>query len=252
MTGHEQWDELAVGHALGALEPEDDQAFAAHLRECGQCGQTLADMEAVAAQLAYGVDEAEPPPALLDSIMSEVRASGRVAVVPRPAARVTSLQPRRTRAWPQPTWLATAAALVLVVALTGWNLQLRADNAAKSRALAARNGYLQAVTDPSAQSVVLRPVGSVPSARAQVLVQGQRAWLVVDGFDQNDTTKQVYVLWKLSADAVTPVRTFDVVHDGPNFIDAGNVADPAVEKFAVSLEPGRVMPVKPTQVVVSA
>jgi anti-sigma-K factor RskA len=251
MSGHDAWDELAVGQALGALEPEDEQAFATHLRECAQCGRTLADMEAATAQLAYGVDAAEPPPALLDSIMSEVRRSERVAVVPRQAERVIPLR-RRARQWPDAPWLATAAAAVLVVALAGWNFQLRADNAAKSQALAARSGYLSAATDPNAKPVVLKPVDTATTARAQVLVQGTRAWLVVDGFDQNDTAKQVYVLWKVSGDQTTPVRTFDVVHDGPNFIDAGEVADANTEGFAVSIENGRTMPATPGKVVVSA
>jgi hypothetical protein len=250
MMGHEPWDELAVGHALGALEPEDEQSFVGHLHECAQCGRTLADMEAVAAQLAYGAEAAQPPPSLLESIMTEVRASNRVVAVPQQPTRVTALRPR-TRRWAERSWLATAAALVLVVALAGWNVQLRADNAAKSRALAARDGYLSAVTDPTTKSVSLTSVDA-RAARAQVLVQGARAWLVVDGFEQNDTTKQVYVLWKISGNTLTPVRTFDVVHEGPNFIDAGEIAPAATDTFAVSIEKGRTMPAKPGTVVVSA
>lgn len=250
MTGHEPWAELAVGHALGALEPEDEQEFTGHLRECAQCGRTLADMEAVAAQLAYGVDAAEPPPSLLDSIMTEVRASGRVAVVPRQAARVSPPRPRPSRGWPQPSWLATAAALALVVALTGWNLQLRADNAAKSRALDVRNKVGQLALDPQTRTVALKSDGA---PRAEVFVQGSRAWLLVDGFDENDTSRQVYVLWKASDNALTPIHTFDVVHPGANFIEVGDVGDPTkIQSFAVSIEPGRTMPPTPSTVVVKA
>lgn len=244
MSGHEHWDELAVGHALGALEPEDDQAFSEHLRECAQCGRTLADMEAVSAQLAYGVEAADPPPALLESIMSEVRTSDRVAVVPRQPSGVTELRRRRPGRRLEPPWLAAAAALVLVVVLAGWNVQLRADNAAKTRALAVRNQVGQALTDPGTRSVALKSEGR---PQAQVLVQGTRAWLVVNGFDQNDRAQHVYVLWQLSRDSKKPIRFFDVVHDGPNYIDVGTLDGQAtVDDFAVSKEPQGRKPVEPT------
>ena len=34
---HERFEELAAGHALGALEPEDEQAFLAHVPACARC-----------------------------------------------------------------------------------------------------------------------------------------------------------------------------------------------------------------------
>ena len=36
---HRSWDELAVGWALHALEPEDEALFAAHLASCARCGR---------------------------------------------------------------------------------------------------------------------------------------------------------------------------------------------------------------------
>jgi hypothetical protein len=250
-TGHEQWDELAVGRALGALEPEDEQAFAAHVRDCAHCGRMLADMEAVAAQLAYGVEAAEPPPAVLDSIMAEVRGSDAVTVIHDRPPVVTPMRRPSARPRFDRSWLAAAAALVLVVGLAGWNFQLRADNHAKSRALAVREQIGKVALDPGTRTVALK---NDSTQRAQVLVQGTKAWLVVDGFDENDTSRQVYVLWKLSGSAATPVRTFDVVHGGLNFISVGDVGDASrIDKFAVSIEPGRNMPTTPpTKVIVSA
>jgi hypothetical protein len=34
---HQRYDELAVGWALHALEPEDEAAFARHLSGCARC-----------------------------------------------------------------------------------------------------------------------------------------------------------------------------------------------------------------------
>jgi hypothetical protein len=249
MAGHEHWDELAVGHALGALEPEDEQAFAGHVRDCSQCGRMLADMEAVTAQLAYGVEAAEPPPALRESIMAEVRGSDRVTVVRDRPPVVTPMR-RRTPRLPSfdRSWLATAAALVLVVGLAGWNLQLRSDNAAKSRALAVRDAAFRAGIDPAAQSVSLEGPGK---PRAEVFVKDGKAWLVVDGFGRNDTSDQVYVLWKDVGGQMHGVNKFDVVHDGVNVIPIGDVGDASqIKRFAVSIEKGRAIPPTPSTPIV--
>ena len=37
VSDHEEWEELAAAHALGALEPEDEQRFEAHLLTCREC-----------------------------------------------------------------------------------------------------------------------------------------------------------------------------------------------------------------------
>ena len=40
---HREFDELAVGWALHALEPEDEDAFAVHLPGCARCAETVAE-----------------------------------------------------------------------------------------------------------------------------------------------------------------------------------------------------------------
>ena len=40
-TSHEEWDELAVGYALSALEPDELDRFVLHLVDhCRQCSQS--------------------------------------------------------------------------------------------------------------------------------------------------------------------------------------------------------------------
>ena len=56
---HEAFDELAVGWALHALEPEDEAAFTAHLAGCRQCAQTVAETAEVMAALATDLPAAE-------------------------------------------------------------------------------------------------------------------------------------------------------------------------------------------------
>jgi hypothetical protein len=261
-TAHEEWEELAVGHALGALEPEDEQDFLTHLRGCDVCARTLADMEAVAGQLAYGVEPADPPPALLQSIMSEVRSTDRAR---ESAARSAGRSRRETSgAGPvsladrrrgmtqrsQPAWL-VAAAFVLVLAMGAWNFMLRADNQAKARALQLRNEVASALADPSTKSVALVSAER-PKAHAQVLVKGNQAYLVVEGLERNDPASTMYVLWKAGADRhMAGVAKFDVVKDGPNIIPITDLGDPAqIKQFAVSVEPAGRIPTTPSKDVV--
>jgi anti-sigma-K factor RskA len=78
---HEPFDELAVGWALHALEPEDEAAFTAHLAGCRRCAQTVAETAEVMAALATDLPAAEPSPSLRDRLRAEVE---RTEQVPAP------------------------------------------------------------------------------------------------------------------------------------------------------------------------
>jgi anti-sigma-K factor RskA len=69
---HEAFDELAVGWALHALEPEDEAAFGAHLAGCRRCEQTVAETAEVMAALAADLPSAEPSPSLRDRLRAAV------------------------------------------------------------------------------------------------------------------------------------------------------------------------------------
>ena len=76
----EQWEQLAVGHALDALEPEDAAAFATHLPTCAVCGQSVTEMTEVAAEMALAADPVPLPDTLWRGIASAVAASDRPAL----------------------------------------------------------------------------------------------------------------------------------------------------------------------------
>jgi anti-sigma factor RsiW len=61
VTGdHEVFDELAVGWALHALEPEDEAIFARHLPGCARCAETVAETTEVMAGMASDLPPAAP------------------------------------------------------------------------------------------------------------------------------------------------------------------------------------------------
>jgi len=68
--GHAEFEELAVGHALDALEPFDEARLLEHLPSCSRCRLALGEHREVAAWLAYAVDPVEEP--ALPPLLAEV------------------------------------------------------------------------------------------------------------------------------------------------------------------------------------
>jgi hypothetical protein len=247
-TGHAVWEELAAGHALNALEPEDEQAFLAHLRGCDRCARDLAALREVSGELAYAAEPVDLPPGLGRRIMDAARAERPAVATPRrtPAERRAG-RGRRPAFGLAP--LAAAAAVALVVALAGWNLALRSDNATASAALARRNAALACLASPEAAKVQLR---SVNEPRGAACIGGDRAYLVVDRLAPNDA-RSLYVLWwQDKADALHPVEGFDVTGTGPAVYALPIAVAPSdVRGMAISLEPGRTVPAQPTRRIAS-
>src|SRR3954468_21696155 len=81
---HETWDELAVGWALHALEPEDEAVFARHLPDCTRCARTVAETVEVMAALATDLPAAEPSEELRQRLRAAVEETEQVqrAVLP--------------------------------------------------------------------------------------------------------------------------------------------------------------------------
>lgn len=77
MSGHEHYDELAVGHAFSALEPAEEAEFAAHARGCTSCRRTVDEASEVMAQLASAAEPAAPPPELAERLREAVARSPR-------------------------------------------------------------------------------------------------------------------------------------------------------------------------------
>ena len=71
---HTDFDELAAGHVLHALEHAEEQRFLRHAEQCPRCEQTVAEFRAVAATLAQTAPHAEPGARLGERIMAVARA----------------------------------------------------------------------------------------------------------------------------------------------------------------------------------
>ena len=243
-TSHDLYEQLAVGHALSALEPEDEQLFLAHLPTCAACQRALVDHEDTLVHLAYAADAVEPPPALLDGIMAGVASSGRAGSFPAPVVELEQVRARRAGRTVRATTavLGAAASFVLVAALLVLWQGERAQNSRIEQRDVALNAAVSSLVQPSSRKVDLTGSGDT---RAVAVVNGSKVSLVLQGVDANDASDSVYVLWQRTAlGDVAPVGTFDVGSDGVAVVNGlrlkGDSAQ--VTTLMVTEEKGRTAP----------
>ena len=241
MTGHEQYEELAAGHALHALEPADEQTFLTHLDDCVQCQRSLADFNELAAGLALSSlepDGGEPPPQLWDSIRREVRADA-AEVIPLAAHRMAK---RRV-------WLSAAAAALVVAAggLIGWQVAGSGSS---------RDAVQSAVSDcrhPAGCHVVRLASAANSDESAYLLVTGQDVRVASSSLPAIDASRQTYVLWQMpQAGPPAGLVAFAVTgkHRTPLAHATLTQAYDRTTAFAISRESGTTIPATPGATVV--
>lgn len=243
-------EELAVGWALRALEPDDEHALRAHLPGCPVCQEIVRSTEQVTALLGGSVPPEEPPARLRQAVLEAAARTPQKAYEPLPFRIGSSLSDdreiadrprRRTRA----VQLAAAAVVLLLVAavgVLGWQVsRLDGQQQVQSQLLAV-------LGDPTMHRTVLR---TSDGKEAAVLLSSRTAAAVVPlGLRPNDSADQTYVVWGLSTGTPIALSSFDV-SGGTAQLLSWNAAAARHQKFAISLEPGRSLPAKPSDVVAS-
>jgi anti-sigma-K factor RskA len=184
---HSEYEQLAAGYVLGALEPDDEHVFQRHLGGCPECEANVRDLEEAVGTLAYAAPPVDPPETLWASIQREIRPEQR-RVQPQPARR------RRWRGSPLVARLAAAAAIVALAALSVWNLNLRDQNASYRDRVAALEQAARLLNEPTTSKIALE--GSAAGAQATVLASSaqDRGVLIVQNLPPLQRGK-VYELW---------------------------------------------------------
>ena len=187
---HSEFEELAAGYVLGALEPDDEHDFQRHLGGCATCEANVRELEAVAGELAYAVPPVDPP----DTLWADIRREIQPEAAPRGATRRPARTGRRgPRLLPG---LAAAAAILMVAVLSVWNLSLRDENAAIRDRLAALERATQLANDPSTSLVTLDDAPGLEGAQATVIASSRqdRGVLLVERLPPL-ARDRVYELW---------------------------------------------------------
>jgi anti-sigma-K factor RskA len=228
---HSEFEELAAGYVLGALEPDDEHVFQRHLDGCRVCEANVRELEAVAGELAYGVPPVDPPDTLWAGIRREIdpEAARHTATPPPPPGRGARGRGRR----PLPV-LAAAAAALLVVALTVWNLNLREENAAIRDRVAALERATQLANDPNASLVTLDDAPGPEGAQATVIASSRqdRGMLLVENLPPLQRNR-VYELWGI------PGGNLDRARKALVFVPLRRQGVQTLE-FEVPIQPGTV------------
>jgi len=188
-VNHSDYEELAAGFALGALEPDEEQAFERHLEGCPACKAGVRELEELSGRLAYAVAPVEPP------------ASLRAAIRRRTGLTVRRRMARVVGSWSGARVAVRAVAVAGVAALFAlslWNLALREQHQLDQARVASLAAATRMLNDGTASRVALSGPATQSGARATVLASSpqDRGVLVVEALPEPPQGR-VYELWSL-------------------------------------------------------
>lgn len=274
---HEAFDELAVGWALHALEPEDEDAFAGHLASCARCARTVTETHEVMAAMATDLPVAEPSVDLRARLRAAVeeteqdpapqavapptpiRRAPRVTVpaeADEPVSRPRFFGPRTVRhAEPTSSWrrvvprALVAAGVAAVLGLGAWNVAVTQDRDTARATAASQSDVMDALLAPGRATIA--PMEHDGRTVATVVARDGQAQVVTDGMGVNDTAATTYVLWGMTEGSPVALGTFDVTSPGIDLQTVGSDATGLDDysAYGISIEPGRQAPSSPTDIV---
>lgn len=243
-------EELAVGWAMHSLEPDEESVVRDHLPTCATCQRTVRSTQEVLAGIGGAVRQEQPPPRLRARLMEQIEHIPQEAPVPHTPrhAAPTPLRPQHRRRTGRVLLAAAAAAAVLAGGgYLGVRVnQLSGEVAASEARTNDLNKALSLAADPATNRAVLR-TGSGEEV-AVVLSNPTSGAVVPTNLEPNDSG-HVYVVWGASTKAPVPLAVFDVRAGStdPQLLNWSADAHKHTT-FAVSLEPGRQAPPKPSEV----
>jgi anti-sigma-K factor RskA len=229
----QEFAELAAGHALHALSPEDERAFQAALAEHPDWAVIVDADVATAAHLGDAVDAVAPPLALRGQLLSRISGgTGTDGLVeplplddePRRAAEplAVDVEPRRAAEPPPSTeavqtvarrnWtrglLALAASFVLLIAL-GTTAVVIGDRLREPASISALN-QIEDAEDSQAATAEVAGGGTATAHWSESL---GKVVLVTDGVSKPESGK-TYEMWFVRGDTPVAAGVFSPDRDG--------------------------------------
>jgi anti-sigma-K factor RskA len=201
MSEHVHWADSVGAYLLGALPPDEADAFEAHLRDCPECRRDVEELRVAADALPVSVAPVAPPAALKQRIMAVVEseaqlleAAGRRADVPDAAPAPPR---RRLGGWRlRPAFAAVAAAALIALGVVAGALLPGGDGGRTVVASATAPGaHVELEIGDDGSTLVARDMPPPPEGRIY------QVWLKRPGSDPEPTS----VLWSTRADGSAEV-----------------------------------------------
>ena len=267
---HAAFPELIAGRAVDDLTTDEQLVLDAHLSGCGSCQALGAELEDVAAELAFAAQPRRLPDGLGSSISAAIAAAhGRAPTAVmgrafRPAVAAPfafaaadapgSAWPARVRAHlPAPGRAFVVAALAVILLAGGYAMRLgdRLDQAQRTAdtalaELASRDAALAVVADPAHLSAELdgRHSGDTGRATLVYLPGSSSTYMLVAGLPAT-APGSVYQFWYADASGVHPGPTFGYPGSGTALMPL-NVDLAGSQAAMLTLEPAAGQPTQPS------
>jgi anti-sigma-K factor RskA len=245
---------------LGALSPEEQQAFDAHLLTCEACAAEVRSLQATAAALPFSVMPVEPASDLRQRVLAAAAAARRPSsVVSFESRRTPRTAPSRRTRGSVTGWIAAAAGVALAAGVSLYALDLRtrldgterrladaverlADSEQRvqvaSRETTAVRASLALLSAPDVIELRLAGQAPAPAAQARAFLSRSRGLLFAATNLPSIPNDRVYQLWYLTPGAPVSAGLLRPDADGAATVafDTGP-GTPTPTGLAVSIEP---------------
>ena len=225
--GHEHFQELAVGHVLGGLEPDDAAEFRSHLVGCRDCRARVSELRGIASDLERA-DRDERARALVQTELAEPEETPEAS-----GARRGETDASGPRIGVRHVTIAVIGVMLLAGAMGFWNLHLRTGTSMLTT-LAEQHAHTLEVL---AAGITVEVEADHP-VRGLAAVDGDHVALTLTGVDEPADGQRV-VAWLRDDAEVVPAA--ELRSSGG---DEGTVAvvleDQGAQHLEVTLEDGEV------------
>jgi hypothetical protein len=222
---HADYESLAAGYALHALEPEDEQRLSAHLITCLSCARLVADTALLGSAFAELLEPEAPPPGLRARILAaataeprplpEQVAAPRIPTAVSAPAAPAQVVPAPSKSAGRPWRLRERVLVGALAAAIGVGVAVPVTLAASHRSgTGSTSALAQALLQPNAQEVTLK--GTTGASLARAVMSDKGMYLLANGLPINDRSRSIYVLWAANAQGQRrAIGTFDVRSSTP-------------------------------------
>lgn len=208
MSTHDAYIEMMAAQAVGALEAGECRSLENHLAECDECRALAAQLNDVAAALAYSAPEAEPSRDVRSRLLEQIKAET-VAKQSEASSVVPLKKPERSLFRTVLKYGAIAASLILAALVLATVLLWRENRRMKTEIARLNENYnrtreelahehemMETVTGPDATFLRLAGTDAAPRARARLAYDQYTGRAVLFAYDLPPAPPgKAYQLW---------------------------------------------------------